>query len=149
MKKTDFKKMALLGMTGGMLLSSQAQVSAEVATNEVILAHSCGANSCNSKRSPQTQPTSHSCAAKAANPTADSDKAMPTMTTGYKTMTESDLMAHLNDEGKKTYAALDAEGKALALKLANEQAPGQNKNDAVKSAAKQMAEKRAKASGSK
>jgi hypothetical protein len=147
MKKNDFKKMALLGMTGGMLLSSQAQVSAEIATSGVILAHKCGANSCNSNRSPQ--PTTNSCAAHSANPTADSDKALPTMTTGHKAITESDLMSHLNDEGKKAFAGLDAEGKALALKLANEQAPGQNKNDAVQAAAKQMADKRAKANSSK
>lgn len=143
MKKTDFKKMALLGMTGGLLLSSQAQVSAEETTNSgIILAHKCGSGSCNGK-SPQTQPSTHSCAAKAANTnTADSDRSMPAMATSHKTLTESELLDQLNDEGKRDFASLDTEGKALALRLAIQ---GQNKNDAVKAAVRQMADRRAKA----
>lgn len=41
-------------------------------------------------------------------------------------MTEADLMKQLNSEGKKTYQSLDPEGKALALKLANQSCKGQN-----------------------
>lgn len=41
-------------------------------------------------------------------------------------MTESDLMSQLNAQGKATYQGLDSAGKALALKLANQDCKGQN-----------------------
>lgn len=49
------------------------------------------------------------------------------ITDAYATkMTEADLTKKLSDEGKKTFNSLDAEGKALALKLANQSCKGQN-----------------------
>lgn len=96
-----------------------------------------------------------------------------TTTTTKKTLTEADLLNQLNAQGKATYQSLTPEGKALALKLANQSCKGQNdckglnackteknacaglgsckgtspapfadKNDAVKVAAKKLAEKR-------
>lgn len=51
MKKTDLKKLALLGLTGGVMLSTQGTVQAEIANsaieNGVLLAGGCGAHSCN------------------------------------------------------------------------------------------------------
>lgn len=41
-------------------------------------------------------------------------------------MTESDLLSQLNPQGKATYQGLDPAGKALALKLANQDCKGQN-----------------------
>lgn len=41
-------------------------------------------------------------------------------------MTESELLSQLNEQGKATYQRLDAAGKALALKLANQSCKGQN-----------------------
>lgn len=67
------------------------------------------------------------------------------MTTTPK-MTEKDLMEKLSPEGKTIYQGLDAEGKALALKLAND-STYKDKNDAVKAAAKKMADKHEKAHG--
>lgn len=43
-----------------------------------------------------------------------------------KTLSESDLMSQLNEQGKAIYRGLDAEGKALALKLANAACKGKN-----------------------
>lgn len=39
---------------------------------------------------------------------------------GYYLMTEEDLLLELNEEGTKNYNSLDAEGKALALKVASQ-----------------------------
>lgn len=144
MKNSNFKQLALLGMAGGLLLASQSQASAEViSSSDKILAsnNGCGANSCG-RKGQHAQPDSML--------STDSDKTMMQdlehkKSTNQKAMTESEFLSHLNDEGKGTYASLDAEGKALALKLANEQRPGQNANDAVKTAARQMADKRAAA----
>lgn len=41
-------------------------------------------------------------------------------------MTESDLMSQLNAQGKATYQGLDAAGKAMALKMANQECSGKN-----------------------
>lgn len=49
----------------------------------------------------------------------------PTTTT-QKTMTESDLLNQLNAQGKATYQSLSPEGKALALKLANQTCKAHN-----------------------
>lgn len=140
MKKTiDLKKIALMGITGGVLIA-QSQVEAAYNANQSY--------------------------------TTDAvDTSM--QKSASKTMTEQDLLSQLNAEGKATYQGLDKEGKALALKLANQSCKGQNeckglnscktednscagkgsckgtspgpfkdKNAAVKAAAKHMAEKR-------
>lgn len=133
MKKNDFKKMALLGMTGGMLLSSQTPVSAQVADSSgIILAHSCGSGSCNNKRScggqnQQSQPATHSCAQHNPNRyTADSDREVSAMTTGHRILTESELKSQLNSDTKRVFDGMSPEGKALALKLANQDCKGKN-----------------------
>ena len=41
-------------------------------------------------------------------------------------MTEADLLSQLNNQGKAMYNSLDADGKTLALKLANQACKGQN-----------------------
>lgn len=142
MKNSNFKQLALLGMTGGLLLASQSQANADVISNAgVILASNrCGANGCGTKSEQHVQPDSMTSTNSAMMQDMEHKQA-----SAPKAMTESDLLDQLNDEGKKAYAALDAEGKALALRLANQQSPGQNKNDAVKAAARQMADKRAAA----
>lgn len=52
--------------------------------------------------------------------TAETEK-----TTGQK-MTESEVLSKLNEQGKATYQSLDPAGKALAVKLANQDCKGQN-----------------------
>lgn len=56
-------------------------------------------------------------------------------------MAEKDLMTKLNPQGKAAYQGLTPEGKALAVKLVNED-PAHDANNAVKKAADKMAEKR-------
>lgn len=65
-----------------------------------------------------------------------------------KMMTESELLSQLNEEGKKTYNSLDANGKALALRMASQDS-FKDKNLAVKAAALKMSEKRMAPASSK
>lgn len=44
----------------------------------------------------------------------------------HRTLTENELLSQLNDQAKTTYQSLDASGKALALKLANQDCKGLN-----------------------
>ena len=55
--------------------------------------------------------------------TADNGKAAATTAPA---ITESDLMSQLNIQGKSSYQALDASGKAMALKMASQSCKGQN-----------------------
>lgn len=54
--------------------------------------------------------------------TADASKS-PTIN---RTLTESDLISQLNEQGKASYQRLDPAGKALALKLANQECANKN-----------------------
>lgn len=152
MQKHDLKKLALMGLTGGVLLSAQGVMADEQASTTV--AASYGAN--------------NGCGG--AN-----NGSVPTQ---VKILTEDQLLLQLNDEGKRVYLSLDPKGKALALKMANQSCKGQNdckgqgscknadnacagqnackgkspegfrdKNQAVKAAAKVMANKRGQANG--
>ncbi|MEI8365724.1 MAG: hypothetical protein WCF65_04815 [Parachlamydiaceae bacterium] len=56
--------------------------------------------------------------------TADNGKSASTPVAAP--MSESDLMPQLNAQGKAAYQNLDASGKALALKMANQSCKGQN-----------------------
>lgn len=122
-KNIDFKKLAIMGITGGVMLASQGSVSAhETSANssgEILLAgHGCGSGSCQSKTS-----NSRGYIADADTDT-DDDKAMQSDSSNV--MTEKSLMDQLSPEGQKMYSQLSPQGKALALKLANQQCKGMN-----------------------
>jgi hypothetical protein len=104
-------------------------------------------HSCSNQRGPQTasrpQPNQWN-----PNYTADTNKS--TYDTGRSTyessksssygtqgkqMTESELLSQLNEEGKGIYHGLDAQGKALALKLASQTCKGQNECKGLNSCA--------------
>ena len=108
--------------------------------------------SCGSSRNTQTADNSSrgSCGAKNRSPIAMNEDVS-------KAVSEQDLMPQLNDDAKATYQGLDAEGKALARQYAAQTCAGKNgcnqgggqfkdKNEAVKAAAQQMADKRAQMS---
>ncbi|HEV8051711.1 MAG TPA: hypothetical protein VGP47_04385, partial [Parachlamydiaceae bacterium] len=46
--------------------------------------------------------------------------------TTQRTLTESELLSQLNEQSKAAYKGLDAAGKALALKMANQSCEGKN-----------------------
>lgn len=141
MDKSNFKKIALMGMAGGMLIASQSPVVASISTEEMgtVIAGSGCANGCRAKSSysgggscgNQSNPRGHSCGNQ-SNPKGHScggnsfrnNTAYEDSTTTQSTrrmMTESDLSS-LTPEFQK----LSPEGKALALKLANQDCKGKN-----------------------
>lgn len=58
----------------------------------------------------------------------------------HATLTEAQLLGTLNPKGKAIYHSLDADGKAYALKLANQGTHGDN-NQALEEAQRQMIER--------
>ena len=175
MKKRDLKKLALLGLTGGIMLGSQSVVANEAESSGTLIAHSgCGANSCNNQPSgpkagrnsrtsngcaAPSQRTTNGCAApnqkttnscNAQNREASNSCGSPSgpnnscnsyfrnarnggeiaqadeKVSNPGKLTESDLLDQLNDQAKQQYLGMSPEGKALALKLANQNCKGQN-----------------------
>lgn len=88
-KKNNLKKIAMLGMAGGILLSHQQ---ADAAPNSNWENQYIAAEEGQSSR----------------------------------TMSEMDLLSKLSPDGKALYEGLNAEGKLLALKLANQTCKGHN-----------------------
>lgn len=154
MDKSNFKKLALMGMAGGMLLSSQTQISAgeglETSTllaaghcggkngcggsNRGYQGSSCGAaksscgaskNSCGASKN-SCGASRNSCGGRSNSNTADAQDSYQQKRGSGRIMTENELMSQLNEDGKATYRSLDSEGKALALKLASQDCKGKN-----------------------
>lgn len=170
MEKSNFKKMALMGMAGGMLLASQSPISADNAgTAGTYLAGGCGGKGggCGGYKGgsadnlptyyhqPQQQPQSPqsrgSCGSKRGY-TADASSETQTQANynGYNSnsrpLTEAELLSQLNEQGRATYQSLTPEGRALALTYANQGTPSTDKNESVKLAAQKMSERRNSAS---
>lgn len=156
MDKHNFKKIALMGLAGGMLLAAQAPVAAHVAVEtETTVAGCGGAGSCSGSQ----RPRGSSCSASRGT----SGEKRPNRsfiaegeTTQTRTLTESELLSKLNAEGKAVYQGLSPEGKALVMRMVNESCKGgsacngyKDVNELVKSAARKMAEKRANMSGNR
>lgn len=167
MKKRDLKKLALLGITSGIVLSSQAILKADQGNSETnilsgLIAESCGKRGCNHFSEIPTRYISD---------LEDNIK----YDNFAQLLTENQLLSQLNELSKQMYKNMTPEGKTLALKLAsrscqgNNECKGQNacmseknacygrssckgtskctfkdKNLAIKVAAQQQAEKRAK-----
>lgn len=99
MKKQDLKKLALLGVTGGLLLThSTAAFGASADTTPSTKASSENENT-DSKGSDGEDPN-------------DSNL-------NYHLMTEQELKLELNEEGLKMYNSLDEKGKELAREVAS------------------------------
>lgn len=126
-KKTDLKKLALLGITGGLMIAAQAHADTPVVPDDLegvfanqfvtedkckgddgcggflIAANSCsGAGGCPGMESP-------------GNNGKENGK-----------MTEEELMSQLHSRGRATYNSLDEEGKALARQVAGQKCSGEN-----------------------
>lgn len=154
MDKSNFKKLALMGMAGGMLLASQSPLSGTIINEaNVMLGGSCGSKGCGGgNRSDKNKKTgadlgSNGCGGSSnanksrytADAQTDIQKQQQAKYGSDKAMSESELMSKLSDEGKALYRGLDADGKAYAQKIANQY---QDKNKAVKVAAQEQAMKR-------
>lgn len=104
MKKSDLKKLALMGFSSGILMTNQVSAHNEHATSAEI--HNSGkliANKCSSS-SPK--------ATTSVNDPNDGNM-------NYHIMTEDELKVELNPQGADMYNKLSPEGKALARKLAS------------------------------
>lgn len=102
MKKRGFQRMALLGLTSGLLL-----VNAKTEGGD-----ESGKNNLNSRINKSL--TSND----AANNSKDNDDPNNS-NLGYHLMTEDELLIELNDEGTKMYNSLSPESKKLALQVAS------------------------------
>lgn len=135
--KKGLKKLALMGITGGVILASQNVNSAlpsqqpGLNPDELIAALSwtcrkanCGKPTQLNSNENKTNVSDNSCGAK--NGCNGSDNLMPE--------TQEQFVQQLNIEGRRLFKTLDDEGKKLAMRLAKQYS---NKNQAVKHAAQQ------------
>ena len=96
MKKNEIKKIALLGLTTGFLISSQLQ-GAEVQDK-----------------------------AKPAKGVSGTSLDMNEGNVGYHLMTEDELLVELNDKGAALYKSLDPKGRELARQVASQRCNNTN-----------------------
>lgn len=144
MKRRDLKKLALMGLTSGMLLATNAH--ANVATNlsndaSTILAgaHKCGGKSgCGSRSSAQQGCGARPVAVRDASTTTPSSSTLTPSKQPVQRypatapITQERLRDQLSVDTKKIYDALPESGKELALQAVNKE-PTRDKNEIVKS----------------
>lgn len=145
MKKHDLKTLALMGLTGGLLLGQQGAAAKDPDFQETpwenMQEHKCnGPHGC-----PGSLPN-HECGSKCGGLTAlrdksaDQDLESPANSKDqqkqdsdpnqgnmhYHLMTEQELLIELNTDGVRMYNSLDDEGKALARRVASMMCQGTN-----------------------
>jgi hypothetical protein len=138
MKKHDFKKLALMGITGALLVSTKTTlIASDDSRNHISLhntfAHSCGNHGCSGIVADKDSATTTKLIDPAStnDSTEKDDKAKNNKddndgNLGYHLMTEQELLLELNDEGKANYNKLTPEGKELARKVASARCNGTN-----------------------
>lgn len=102
MKRRDLKKLALLGITGGIVLSQQLQADEEIDQYKIQVSSLLAANSSNSTHGP-----------------AMSDEDPNAGNLGYHLMTEDELMLELNTEGQRMFNEMSPKYKKMALEVAS------------------------------
>lgn len=105
MKKKDWKKIAIMGLSTGAILSMP------------LLAETKGKSESSSKQSESKVSESSS---------EDVDDESADGNLGYHLMTEDELLMQLSPKGIEMYKSLDAEGKGLALLVASARCNGMN-----------------------
>lgn len=131
-KKKDLKKLALLGLTSGLVVSPEngaADLLDDSNAGYVLAAatkHGCpGQNGCPAAKKKivasrdvtATTDSKYKAPDAAKEDSKDSDPNAGNL--GYYLMTEDELLIELNDEGVKKYKSLSPEGKKLALEVAS------------------------------
>lgn len=156
MKKRDLRKLALMGLTGGLLLASQPNVDASVNhDNSARLSErrgSCGAGSCGSRGS------GHGCGGRSqGNETAMRESRQanqpevlqpgqknsklgpaPSVVINEKTFRDS-----LATDTKQIFDALDSNGKTMAIEQASK-TPTKDRNEIVKTVRDQISQQNSK-----
>jgi hypothetical protein len=117
MKKRDFRKLALLGIASGFLISNQSLASE---TGTVQCEKSVGLSQLESLIA-----ASQKCGGPHGCPglTADRDRPDSDPNSGnmnYRLMTEDELLLELNEKGRALYLSLDPKGRKLARIVASQ-----------------------------
>ena len=106
MKKKNFAKLAFLGITSGLMVSSHSANSESESTNSTT-------STANSDTPRQGCGGQNGCGGDDGN-------------IGYFVFSEEDLLIELNEKGEALYKSLNEEGKALARKVASQRCNGTN-----------------------
>ena len=128
--KKELTKIALAAF----ILASTTTVNAEdqiFETTGTYLAAGCKQHGCQTIADATGSPSSYQM------------ESRPMVTRMSTTLTDAQLLGMLNDQGRKIFMSLDAEGKALAVQLASQDLY-KDKNLAVKEAQRRMSEKQTK-----
>ncbi len=115
MKKQELTKLALMGLSSGLLMTSQLSGSlANMKSIDGLLAvnHESSSNKGTAKKSDDDY--------------SDDLKDVNDGNMGYHLMTEDELLLELNPEGIATYKSLSPEGKELARKVASQRCNSTN-----------------------
>lgn len=145
MKRRDLKKLALLGLTSGILLSTQGQAHvtdfSSNARTTLASGHGCGGGSCGSRRAQQSCGARQTAMRDSPNIDRiqrDQDTFGGTQTTSpvqrypsNSPITAEKLRDQLNAVTKKIYDSLPENGKEQVLQAVN-QNPNRDKNDVVR-----------------
>lgn len=102
MKKRELTKLALLGLSSGLLVANQLSAA------------------------PQNPKTQKNSSASTQNQDSSDDSDDNDGNLGYHLMNEDELLLELDPQGTKMYNSLDPAGKALAVKVASQRCNGTN-----------------------
>lgn len=111
MQKKDFVKLAVMGLSSGLLLTNQFSPPIQAAEKPTE------SNGCGSK---------NGCGGNNGCSGNDGNNANDNGNIGYKVLSEDELLLELSAKGEKLYMSLSDEGKALARKVASQRCNGTN-----------------------
>lgn len=106
MKKKDFIKLAVMGLSSGLLITNQLDASLLAAEEAAASNPSSGENSESGDN----------------DDSYENDRG----NLGYHLLSEDELLDELNEKGEKLYMKLSSEGKDLARKVASQRCNGTN-----------------------
>lgn len=112
MKKKNLRNLAIIGVSSGLLISTQASATSPKATNQAV------------KSSGHVAFNDSTTSSKDAKKSEYSDANDGNI--GYHDMTDDELMLELNPDGVAMFKSLTPEGKALARKVASMRCNGTN-----------------------
>lgn len=105
MKKRDLKKLALLGIAGGIVLANSIEAEEKSDDYQIKISSLLAANTSTSSHQKSTDSSTPE------DPNAGN--------LGYHLMSEDELLLELNDEAQRMYNSMDATNKKLAREVAS------------------------------
>lgn len=126
MKKNHLKKMAILGLTTGLIAMNNANAVEPTPTPTSTEKPGSASKTCSTKSGCTNKGVSQNTKGNITQATKDETKDPNSENEGYHLMTEEELKSQLNAKSTALYESLDAEGKALALKVASQRCNGTN-----------------------